>query len=289
MPFVFFHKDLDGVVSYLALCWAFDKKLPYADVASSFLVQNKIQSLKIKELLKNHSQVFFLNLDISHVSPELVNYPGVTVIDYHPQEPVHSNIQYWIANGVKSCSKAIYQRYKASLNLSTERKALIALADDYNSWKHSHTDSTRLNIVYHRMPNKVESFVNQFYNGFFFFTPEQLHQVTLHEDAAREICKDLQLYAATASIQGQPQRMVSFFTDDYIDECISYAFKRTKANLVFCIHRNTNRVFVRKDAENPIDLGLLCKKLLNGGGTREAAGGIVNEKFLQFSSVFKEV
>jgi len=283
VPYIFFHKDLDGVVSYLILCWVYGQRLPYCDVPNAKHLKALLDK-NLKSIYGHYTPIVFADLDTRDVNTQLEKLEDILVFDHHA-----SNTNDSTQSDASSCSKLIYQwaKKEKNLTLSPERKALVALADDYDSWAHKTPTSKHLNIVYHGTADKVESFVDCFWDGFNGFDDDQEKIIKRYENGLFSTLNQLQLFQANFSIQGKQRNLVTTFCEDYVEECMEKALEETGADIVFGVHRNASRVFIRKSKSCDADLSKLAIALLGGGGHEDAAGGVITETFLTFSKIFE--
>ena len=69
-------------------------------------------------------------------------------------------------------------------------------------------------------------------------------------------------------------------------DIFDYILKQTGADIGFVVNLETHKVSLRRSKDPDIHLGNLAKSLLDGGGHEYAAGGLLNDKFMQFSKLF---
>ena len=82
--------------------------------------------------------------------------------------------------------------------------------------------------------------------------------------------------------------MVSVFADSCINEVADHIIKNYKSDIGFVINLESKKVSIRKSKNCDVHLGNLAKSLFDsGGGHEDAAGGILNDKFLTLSKLFQ--
>jgi len=67
-PIVMTHSDIDGLVSYLVLCWALGKKLSYA-VSTPMKLEEDVNKLLARA--DESTPLYFLHLDVSKVGDKI--------------------------------------------------------------------------------------------------------------------------------------------------------------------------------------------------------------------------
>ena len=140
------HTDLDGVVSYLVLCWLYGKKLDVMGTTPMKLEQDydKLAASKTWD------RIYFLDLDVSKIGDK-IDKPNTVILDHHK-----TNL-YQFKKGIAriynetSCAKLIYDTFfkDTGKHITSAQKTLIALADDWDSATKATPLSESLNIVFH--------------------------------------------------------------------------------------------------------------------------------------------
>jgi oligoribonuclease NrnB/cAMP/cGMP phosphodiesterase (DHH superfamily) len=146
---VFFHKDLDGIVSYLVLCWLYNKKLDYVATTPMKLSEDFYKWMALE---KKVDRLYFADLDVSKIG-EMIDHKTTVILDHHKTNIYPFKEAIARIYNETSCSKLIYDTFfkKAGKELSSAQKTLIALADDWDSHTSATPLSESLNIVYHCM------------------------------------------------------------------------------------------------------------------------------------------
>ena len=104
---VFTHSDLDGVVSYLVLCWVYNKRLSVTPTTPMKLDQDYN---KFIDSNKQYDKLYFLDLDVSKIGEKIDN-KNTVVLDHHK-----TNL-YSFKNAIvriyneTSCAKLIYDAF----------------------------------------------------------------------------------------------------------------------------------------------------------------------------------
>ena len=158
------HTDLDGVVSYLVLCWLYGQKLDVLGTTPRKLEQDYD---KLVNSGKKWDRLYFLDLDVSSIG-EKIDQNTTVILDHHKTNLYPYKHAITRIYNETSCAKLIYDTFfkQTDKNITPAQKTLIALADDWDSHAKTTPLSENLNIVYHSTSNKFQSFVEDYYGGF---------------------------------------------------------------------------------------------------------------------------
>lgn len=281
---VFTHLDLDGVVSYLVLCWAYGKKL---DVIPTTPMRLQQDYQKFVESKKTYSKLFFLDLDVSSIGSQIDDKK--TVIFDHHKTNIYSfqNALFCVYNET-SCAKLIYDYLFKTTNkqISSQQKTLIALADDWDSNSKQTPLSEGLNIVYHSMSNKFNSFVEDYYNGFTQFDKFKLNTITLYKKHLKEYISTLEPFFGSVDFQETKGLHVgAVFCKNYVQECCDWLFSEFNVDIAIAVLLEQKRISVRRNAncKKAVDVSAFVQRIASGGGHEAAAGGYITDEFIEFT------
>jgi oligoribonuclease NrnB/cAMP/cGMP phosphodiesterase (DHH superfamily) len=284
---VFTHLDLDGVVSYLVLCWAYGKKL---DVIPTTPMRLQQDYQKFVESKKTYSKLFFLDLDVSSIGSQIDDKK--TVIFDHHKTNIYSfqNALFCVYNET-SCAKLIYDYLFKATNkqISSQQKTLIALADDWDSATKATPLSEGLNIVYHSMSNKFNSFVEDYYNGFEQFDKFKQNTITLYKKHRAEYLDTLTPFFGKVEFEGQKDIKVgAVFCDKFVQECCDWLFAIHHVDVAIAVLIDQKRIAVRRNANcDKVDVSKFVQRIASGGGHEAAAGGNLTDEFVEFTKMLK--
>jgi len=285
-PTVVMHSDLDGITSYLALCWAVGRKLSYA-VSTPKKLEEDVDKLLSKTT--EDTPLYFLDLDVSKVGSK-IDRKNVTIIDHHKTNLYEfKNATTKIVN-FSSCAKLVYKTFiePKGIELTTEQKTLIALADDWDSNTKATPLSEDLNIVYHSTKNKVSSFIEDYYDGFKSFDKFKTNTVLLYKKHRKEYLDILKPFIGNVEFEGTPILVGSVFCDKYVAECCDYLFEKYKVEVAIAVMIEQERIAVRRSPSNQtVDVSKFVQRVANGGGHAAAAGGNITEEFIEFTKMLK--
>lgn len=293
--FIFTDCDLDGAGSYMMWPW-FTGKYPDRQVVRVNDFESKYKHWISQGNLNKYDRIFILDLDISRVDClELVDHDKVTIIDHH-QTHVDNMHKYKHAKThimkETSCTKMVYKMFKNGGNdLSAEKKMIVAMIDDYDCYNLKIPQSYQLNLLFwNYQGDRLQKFIDEFKTGFSGFTQEQQNIITFYTKKLDNIKKDLAVHWAEIELKGKRHKFVSVFANECINEVADHIIKNYKADVGLVINLKSNKVSLRKSKKCELKLGSFAEKLFDqGGGHDDAAGGVLCEKFLQFSSIFKPV
>jgi len=286
---VFTDIDLDGAVSYLYLSWVSGTQLPVITTRVNDF-KNSFQGWLKWHDPSNYDQIYILDLDVSQDALELVDLPNVVIIDHHDthvqNKHLYKNAKTFITEKT-SCARHIYDLFKNKTTIADEQKFLVLLADDYDCYKLQLPQSHELNLLYwNYQGDKLAKFRNDFNDGFFGFTEDQQKTIKFYKRSIELVISELQLHSATIPINGKTYTCISTFASKHINDVADYILKQTGADIGFVVNLETHKVSLRRSKDTDIHLGNLAKSLLDGGGHEYAAGGLLNDKFMQFSELF---
>ena len=277
------HTDLDGVVSYLVLCWLYGRKLDVMGTIPMKLDQDYEKLVATK----TWDKIYFLDLDVSKIGDKIDN-PGTVILDHHK-----TNL-YQFKNAIAriynetSCAKLIYDTFfkDTGKTLTSAQKTLIALADDWDSATKATPLSESLNIVYHSMSNKFNSFVEDYYEGFVPFDKFKQNTIALYKKHRTEYINELNPFFGKIEFEGQKNVKVgAVFCDKYVQECCDWLL--LDCEVAIAVILNQKRIAVRRGPYSNIDVSKFVQRIAGGGGHEAAAGGNLTEDFMEFTKMLK--
>lgn len=288
----FTHNDLDGVVSSLVVRWFHpSNKVVVVPVSS-----NSFRSVYTHWMLHNtptDHKIFITDLDI-HEDIDLIDSSNVTVIDHHATHDTHKyNKAEVVVREASSASMMVYKHLSEKnpdIELNRAQKTLIILADDYDSYTLAIPDSSKLNTVYFNTQNRFEVFSNQWANGFDGFTTQQDNHYRLLVKERDQVLNSLEGYQCEQlKIGSKTLNVVATYAKSFINEVADYMLEHLKADIVFVVNLQTQRVSVRRSKECIFPVNKLAAAVLDGGGHEAAAGGKITEEFIELTKKLKPV
>lgn len=283
---VFTHSDLDGVVSYLVLCWVYGRKLDYVPTTPMKLEQdwNKWISLK-----KEYDRIYFLDLDVSKIG-EKIDQKTIAIFDHHKTNLFPFKNAITRIYNETSCAKLLFESFfkDGKRELTPKQKTLIALADDWDSNTKATPLSEQLNIVYHNMSNKFSSFVEDYFEGFVPFDKFKQNTIILYKKHCKEYLESLNPFIGQIEIDGTEAKVGAVFCNKFVQECCDHLFKDYNVDVSIAVLLDQKRIAVRRHPNNTkIDVSKFVQRIASGGGHEAAAGGNLTEEFIEFTKMLK--
>lgn len=281
------HTDLDGVCSYLVLCWLYGKKL---DVIGTTPMKLEQDYDKLVASGKTWDKLYFLDLDVSKIG-EKIDQKSTVILDHHK-----TNL-YQFKNAIAriynetSCAKLIYDTFfkAAGKTITSAQKTLIALADDWDSNTKATPLSESLNIVYHSMSDKFNSFVEDYYEGFKPFDKFKENTILLYKKHRKEYIDTLNPFFGNIEFEGQKDVKVgAVFCNKFVQECCDWLLKKFEVDVAIAVLIEQKRIAVRRSSNNTtVDVSKFVQRIASGGGHEAAAGGNLTEEFIEFTKMLK--
>ena len=225
-----------------------------------------------------------MDLDTTVIS-DLIDCRNVTIFDHHESHfDAAKNYKNATAH-VRLCASTaqlVYETFKlkGSSELTDAQKKLILHVSDYDSYTLALKQTKKLNYLYWCFKgNRVETFANEFCDGFSGFTQMQENSIALYNKKLKEILDNLQLFCGKIN----NWNIMSTFCDTAHNDVAEHIIKTTDVDIVMLVNAKQQTVSFRKNNECTADLSKIAEKLCNGGGHESAAGGKITEDFLLFA------
>ncbi|NBO36081.1 hypothetical protein EBU91_00845 [bacterium] len=291
---LFTHNDLDGAGSVLVYMW----NKPKTDTFQYTPISNlEISKLK-REISNTHNPSNISVLDLSlreEFLPEL-DQEYITIIDHHKSTEdfipkfKKSKIIY---KNYTSNTLLMYKLYKQSSNLelTQQQKLLVALINDFDCYKLELKDSYDLNMLFwSEYQNRFSDFIKDYYNGFKPFTENQKRAINyIKKEAANEASK-AKVYYGDLNIGGKIKKTCACMVERIVPQVIEVLAQKYKPDLFFFINIKNEKVSIRQyDQTDPIDCGVLAKKICEGGGHSNAAAGKITPLFMELTKNLKPI
>lgn len=283
---VFTHSDLDGVVSYLVMCWLYNKKLDVISTTPMKLEQDYDKWVKQNQ---KYDRIFFLDLDVTKIGQKIDSEETV-IFDHHKTNLYPFKKALTRIYNETSCAKLIHDSFfkNNKRQLLDSQKTLIALADDWDSHTKATPLSENLNIVYHSMSNKFASFVEDYYNGFKPFDKFKQNTIFLYKKHRKTYLETLAPYIGEVLFEETKANVGAVFCNKYIQECCDYLFEKYNVDISIAVMLEQKRIAVRRHPNNStIDVSKFVQRIASGGGHEAAAGGNLTEDFIEFTKLLK--
>ena len=284
---VFTHYDLDGCVSYLTAKWALSKSSVEVEPLPSSGTRERLKRWMTKHDFSDYDTVYFLDLDVADQF-DLIDLPNVVVIDHHKS---HEDKQFYkkataVVKEYSSAAMLCYRYFRKMINAeyTPEQKALIVLADDYDSYTHKFPDSRILNDVFWEQQHSFDTFAEQFKNGFSGFTKQQLavHELKIKE--LNRLFSSLKMFRAkNVNVGGVKSDVVATFASSFLNDICDHLIDKEKADVAIVINMDAQRVSFRRSKKSQAKLNEFAEEIADGGGHEYSAGGSLTPDFMEFT------
>jgi len=289
--FVWTHGDLDGVVSLLLLKWIMKSNgvndVGYKTSTPANFRKDYANWLKADSYV-NYDKVFILDIDVSNCQ-DILDHKNISIIDHHANSDVYSLDNASNKSKVySSCCKLMYDMFKKKFEFTDKQKKLIMLGDDYDSYTLKYDHSMILNYVYWNSDNNFDYFMTRFSDGFDGFNKQEINLYKSKIREKNELINQLDVcYNSSFDIDGVSYKLLSVIADKFINEVAVFLLDKYKYDLIMIANPNKKLVYLRKSEDCKLKLNDLASDYFDGGGHECAAGGKLNDKFLEISKSLK--
>ena len=290
------HYDLDGIVSYINVKWAFEGHDVKLETTSPQEFRKDLTKWLEENSLDDYDHVYITDLDVAD-SYDLIDKSNVIVIDHHSSHvdnmPKYSNMNN-IVRVETSCAKMMYQHFNKDLgiNYSAAQKKLILLTDDYDQYALKIPESLMLNTVFWSLniTTRFETFTKMFHDGFNGWSPQQEAIIDVFNKELKNLIKSLEIFEADITLQGKKRKVLSTFVNTKINEIAIHLLKDIGADIAIVVNLKSKHISFRAHKEDEsIDLSKIAAKLAGGGGHKTSAGGVITDDFMKFTKLFNKV
>lgn len=286
------HADLDGAMSYLLLCKYLNKKIPVKPISQADF-SNYWKKTVLPKIFY-FEKIYTLDLEICE-DYNFFNYNNVFVCDHHKcsveKGPYLTHSENYLKESTSN-SLLLYKslKNKYGFKLSDREKLLLMLVDDYDSYQLKNDNSKKLNYLFNSYSgNRVDKFYNEFFNGFTGFNNFQQNSINIYVKHLAEIIKNLKIFTTYQTINNKNIKFSSAFSDFGINDIAEYLLKKTGSDISVVINLKHMKVSFRRSRTSNISCKEIANIICDGSGHDFAAGGLINEKFLEFSKNFIEL
>jgi len=286
------HADLDGAMSYLLLCKFLNKKVPVRPISQADF-SNYWKKTVLPKIFY-FEKIYTLDLEICE-DYTFFNYNNVFVCDHHKCSVEKGPSLTHCENYLKECTSNSLLLYKSlknkyGFNLSDKEKLLLALVDDYDSYQLKNENSKKLNYLFSSYSgNRIDKFYNEFFNGFNGFNNFQQNSINIYIRRLAEIIKSLKIFTTNQDVDNKNVKFSAAFADFGINDIAEYLLKKTGSDISMVINLKQMKVSFRRSRTSNVSCKNVANVICDGSGHDFAAGGLINEKFLEFSKNFIEL
>jgi nanoRNase/pAp phosphatase (c-di-AMP/oligoRNAs hydrolase) len=291
--YIFTDCDLDGAMCHIMMQWYTDSHIKY-HVTRVDDFRATFSSWASKNLDK-FKAVYILDLDVSSCI-DIVDKPNITIIDHHDShvsnKHKYKNAKVFIEKQ-SSCAKLLYNILSTSKIdfMTKEKKLLLGLVDDYDSYTLKTPVSRDLNTIFWSYQgDRVQKFISDWNDGFKGFTDQHNRILHFKNKALAATIKDLEVFEMkTFEYDNDIYSIYSTVATTAINEIASHLLTEYNCDISIVVNTNSKKVSFRKNKNTNVNLSLFANKICDGSGHTHAAGGPFNEKFLNFSRLFKRI
>ena len=281
---IYTNNSLDGAISLLTYMWSHPQNdnFHYTPISNLNRIKNDLKNAH------NKSNYVMLDLAINNnFLPELDD-PSITIIDHKRSSESfikdfkHSKIIY---KEHTSTSLLLYKLLKDKLEINKNQKMLIALADDYTSYKMSIEDSLNLNIIFwSEYQNRFYDFIEDYFDGFKPITEKQKKSIHFIKNQSANIIKNLQLFSGNLNFGDRSKKTIAVMSENVTPYVIDSLIDIHRPDIILSINIKTNSVFIKQcTSENPIDCSAFVSKFCEGYGNSSMAYGTITPLFMEIT------
>jgi oligoribonuclease NrnB/cAMP/cGMP phosphodiesterase (DHH superfamily) len=293
---IFTDADLDGAGCVLIFKWLFPAyTINYKAVNERSFKESFTNFVKSEDFTKS-DVVYICDLNVFEQDPALLDHAKIFYIDHHAEDikipTSFLGVKRLIRESSPSCTSLVYKTLKPEslVTLTNYQKLLIALIDDYDSYTLKHPTSLQLNTIFYSLQgDRIQSFWEKFKDGFKGFNDHQNNIIRFHTLKVNQILNDLNVYQAVVPLGSKKYNIISTFAEYALNEVSSHILKKYNRDISIVMNLKTNTVSFRKTKGVDYDVSILAKKLAEGAGNTNAAGGKLTSQMMTFSKIFKPV
>jgi oligoribonuclease NrnB/cAMP/cGMP phosphodiesterase (DHH superfamily) len=289
---IFAHSDLDGAASYILMHWYLWNNPSYT-ITNHENLKNNVNRWLLKNDITKYDEVYFLALDTCEIV-NLIDYSNVKIFDHHQEaercKDMYKNASVEIltyGSTVLGLFK-YFKEKKKDRKITLDQRRFIALVDDYISYRLLERDkSIGINMIFwNYQGDKFQKLKNDFNNGFVDFDENQQSTIKFYRNKINKILDNGEFFIGDFKIQGVFRKVIATFADTCVNE-IAYGLTEMGFEIAMIVNVATKKVSFRKNQNSNVNLPKLAKTLLDGGGYNNAAGGVLTDKFMEFTKLLK--
>lgn len=290
---VFTDADLDGAISYMALCWYLGCDVPVT-VTTENQLEEEFKNFKSKNNILNFKRIYILDLDICKIAPE-IDKPNFSIVDHHIGSIEcgykFKNARNKFEDSGSTC-KLLYEILKTHYgrDLTQEQKLLISIGHDYDSYTLKQKDiSIGLNMLFWNLQgNRLQKFIEKFKTGFTGFSEEDKKVIAFYNNKINSYLKNNTVYTGIVPIGGKQVQICSIMADFCINEVAQAILQQTNSEIAIVVNPKSQSISFRRNKDSNFNVANLASKIADGGGHPAAAGGKITSTFLEFTKLLKQ-
>jgi oligoribonuclease NrnB/cAMP/cGMP phosphodiesterase (DHH superfamily) len=287
---IYSHNDLDGAVSVLVYMWSKPKEDTFQYTPISNMDIDRLKN-DIKNT-HNPSETIILDLGLREEFLPDLDLPHITFVDHHKSSEEYVNRfkkAKIIYKEYSSNALLTYKFFKETINATDAQKTLVAIADDFDSYKLQIKDSYDLNIIFWtEYQNRFSDFIKDYYDGFKPFNQNQKRSVNFIKNEAAVQANKTPVFFGEVTISGKKKKVCAAMVEKIVPYMMDVLISKHSPDLFFFINIKNEKVSIRQcSKDDPIDCGALAKKVCEGGGHANAAGGKLTPLFMEMTKNLK--
>lgn len=295
MTYIFTDADLDGAGAYLLYCWITNTTdVPY-QVCRVNDLKAKIKAFSRNNLFDKYEKVCFFDFDVSDPEiVEMIDKDNVLIVDHHKSN-IESDVQYEhaqvnIQDGTSTC-RLLYKMYEQEcVEFSPEQKLMVALIDDYDSYELKSPLSKQLNTVFwNYQGDRVQKLIRDYPTGFTGFNKFHKNIITIQESKLKKLQDSLDIFTGNIKTKKYNINFASAVATTMINDVADFICEKTGLAVAIVVNPKSGKVsFRRRKGDDSISMVRLASVLTDeSGGHESAAGGLLCDKFLEFTKTLK--
>lgn len=280
--FLWTNCDLDGVASTITLGSMFSnfdyKGIFFKDFENEY-------TNWFEEHSKEYDKIFIVGIPLDQTIINKIDDKKVIIVsDKKESFKVYESTL--IDEDTTSCSKLLYKKFKNKIEFPAAIKKFIIYADDYNSYELKTKESKILNGLFRKSGNKrFYNFVNKFWSGYENISESEMRlSASFYKELNSEL-ENLSLYRG----EYKGNSVIATFAKGSANEIAFAILENYKCDIAVIVNVNTKFVSFRKQKESTSDIKFMAENLCNGGGSSNASGGTITQKFLEFTQTLTEI
>jgi oligoribonuclease NrnB/cAMP/cGMP phosphodiesterase (DHH superfamily) len=185
-----------------------------------------------------------------------------------------------ISEDSTSCSKMLYKIFKSKFDFPDGVKKFIAYVNDYNSYELKTKEAKILNGLFRKSGSrKFYNFVNRFWSGIGEFTESEIRLAGSFYKELNAEMENLELFFGSY----KDLKVVATFSNFSVNEIAATIIDHYDADVAIVVNTSSQYVSFRKKKGSAADIKFMAENLCSGGGSDQAAGGKLTQKFLEFT------
>lgn len=294
---VFTDCDLDGLGSMAVFRWFTNLNVDH-QICSQSNFRKTFTKWAIKNRPETFDKIYVFDLDVSQANMDLVDHHNFTIIDHHDTH-VENQSKYKNATTIlkdyTSCCKLMYHLFKKKYpdkQIDDDKKKLVLLVDDYDSYELKLKDSYNLNVlVWNYVGDRAQQFHRDFGSGFKGFNESHLNMIHLNNKQVSRIISELEIYRGKIPINGRLYKIFATVADKSLNEVAHHVINNYDCEICLVLNLRTKRVSFRKNKQliPDLDLGKLAQSLAEGGGHVHSSGGQITDSIMTVTKLLQPV